>query len=305
MATKRKEELNIEKMYGKYAFSSSNEILENLGSNINGLSSEQAEKNIHEFGINKLTNNKQKKWYNYFFPILFSPFNSILLGISLVLIYTDILIPNTPNYSNIIVIIILILISTLLEFFQEYRSNKAAEKLKELVEVKSTIKRNNQKYLIPINQITIGDIVLLSAGDMIPADLRLIETTDFYVSQSSLTGESDSIKKQVNINILKIESITDLDNICFMGTNVISGSAIGVVIKIADNTYFGKIANTIISGKPKTAFQKEIQNISKVLIKFMLVLIPLVFILHASKHSSITAFTFAIAVATSVDVVSI
>ncbi|MBQ9298448.1 MAG: magnesium-translocating P-type ATPase [Clostridia bacterium] len=289
--------MDIEKMYGKYSISSADEVLNNLGTSKNGLSQEQAEKNIKDFGINKITHNKQKRWYNYFFASLFSPFNSILLGITLVLIYTDILIPDTPNYSNIVVIIVLVLISTLLEFFEEFRSNKAAEKLKELVEVKSTVKRDNIKVSISVKQITIGDIVMLSAGDMIPSDLRIIESTDFYVSQSALTGESDAIKKQVNCSTTEFESIPDLDNICFMGTNVISGSALGVVIKIADNTYLGKIASTITSGKPKTAFQKGIESISKLLIKFMLVLIPLVFLLNAWKHNILLAFTFAVAIA--------
>src|SRR5699024_5965914 len=117
-------------------------------------------------------------------------------------------------------------------------------------------------------------------------DLRIIEAKDLYVGQSSLTGESDSVKKLVNseISIDEIDNISDLDTICFMGTNVVSGSAKGVVIKTADSTYFGKVAHTLSTGKPKTAFQKGIENISKLLIRFMLAMIPLVFILNAWKH---------------------
>ena len=134
---------------------------------------------------------------------------------------------------------------------------------------------------------------------MIPADLRIIEAKDLYVSQSSLTGESDAVKKSINseLDINNINSITDLDTICFMGTNVISGTAKGIVIKIANDTYFGKIAHTLTNGKPKTAFQQGVQSISKLLIKFMLIMIPIVFILTAWKHEPITAFTFAVAIA--------
>ena len=144
-----------------------------------------------------------------------------------------------------------------------------------------------------------GDIVVLSAGSMIPADLRVLEAKDLYVGQSSLTGESDAVRKNVNTEISEedLDSLSDLDTICFMGTNVISGSAKCVVIKTADDTYFGKVAHTITVGKPKSAFQLGIENISKLLIRFMLILTPIVFILNAWKHSPITAFTFAVAIA--------
>ena len=254
---------------------------------------------IAKNGVNQVSQSKPKKWYNYFFESLFSSFNTILLGISLVLLYTDVVIPETPSYANIIVILILVIASTLLEFFEEFRSNKAAEKLKELVGTTTLVLRDGKEIKIPIYNITIGDVVLLSSGSMIPADLRIIEAKDLYVGQSSLTGESDAVKKSVNseLNSNDINSITDLDTICFMGTNVISGSAKGVVIKIADDTYFGKIAHTLTNRKPQTAFQKGVHGISKLLIKFMLIMIPIVFILTAWKHETLTAFTFAVAIA--------
>lgn len=134
---------------------------------------------------------------------------------------------------------------------------------------------------------------------MIPADLRIIQSKDLYVGQSSLTGESDSVKKNAEseLRLDEIDSISDLDNICFMGTNVISGSAKGIVIKIADSTYFGKVAHTLTLGKPKTAFQRSIESISKLLIRIMIIMIPTVFLLNAWKHDIITAFTFAVAIA--------
>ena len=297
--TKQKEDLNIRDMYGNQCILSKDDFLSKYNFNENGLSSQEAQEMIAKNGVNQVSQSKPKKWYNYFFESLFSSFNTILLGISLVLLYTDVVIPETPSYANIIVILILVITSTLLEFFEEFRSNKAAEKLKELVGTTTLVLRDGKEIKIPIYNITIGDVVLLSSGSMIPADLRIIEAKDLYVGQSSLTGESDAVKKSVNseLNSNDINSITDLDTICFMGTNVISGSAKGVVIKIADDTYFGKIAHTLTNRKPQTAFQKGVHGISKLLIKFMLIMIPIVFILTAWKHETLTAFTFAVAIA--------
>ena len=297
--TKQKEDLNIKDMYGSHCILSKDDFLLKYNFNENGLSSQEAQEMIAKNGMNQVSQSKPKKWYNYFFESLFSSFNTILLGISLVLLYTDVVIPETPSYANIIVILVLVIASTLLEFFEEFRSNRAAEKLKELVGTTTLVLRDGKEIKIPIHNITIGDVVLLSSGSMIPADLRIIEAKDLYVGQSSLTGESDAVKKSVNseLNDNDINSITDLDTICFMGTNVISGSAKGVVIKIADDTYFGKIAHTLTNRKPQTAFQKGVQGISKLLIKFMLIMIPIVFILTAWKHETLTAFTFAVAIA--------
>lgn len=297
--TKQKEDLNIRDMYGSQCILSKDDFLSKYNFDENGLSSQQAQEMTAKNGVNQVSQSKPKKWYNYFFESLFSSFNTILLGISLVLLYTDVVIPETPSYANIIVILVLVIASTLLEFFEEFRSNRAAEKLKELVGTTTLVLRDDKEIKIPIHNITIGDVVLLSSGSMIPADLRIIEAKDLYVGQSSLTGESDAVKKSVNseLNSNDINSITDLDTICFMGTNVISGSAKGVVIKIADDTYFGKIAHTLTNSKPQTAFQKGVQGISKLLIKFMLIMIPIVFILTAWKHETLTAFTFAVAIA--------
>lgn len=187
----------------------------------------------------------------------------------------------------------------MLDFFESYRSNKAAEKLKEMVATTATVIRNGKEIEIPIKNVTLSDTVILSAGTMIPADLRIIESKDLYIGQSSLTGESESVKKTIELENSedKFDNIAELDNICFMGTNVISGSAKGIVIKTGDSTYFGKIAHTISSGKEKTAFQKGIESISRLLIKFMLIMIPLVFIINVEKHDIILAFTFAVAIA--------
>lgn len=286
-------------MYQKECISSKEKFLKETGWKETGLTSQEVGENISKYGFNILKQKKAKKWYHYLFDSLFSPFNLILLGITLVLIYTDVILTNPPNYANIIVILILITVSTLLEFFEVYRSNKAAEKLKSLVSVKASVYRDGELTKVPLDKITVGDVISLSAGDLIPADLRIIEAKDLYLIQSSLTGESDAVKKVVETENKKedLDDITNLDNICFMGTNVMSGTGKGVVFSIGDNTYFGKVADTITEGKPKTNFQAGIESVSKLLIRFMLVLIPITFILNAVKHGTLIAFTFAVAIA--------
>ena len=298
MANDKKEDVDIEQIYGHLCTTSKENFISEFNIKESGLTNDEVAQRIHTYGYNEVTQTKPKKWYHYLLKSLFTPFNSILIGIALVLSYTDIYLAEDPNYANIIVIAVLVAVSTFLDFFSEYRSNKAAEKLKQLVSTNATVIRNGQKIKVPFRDLVLGDTVVLSAGDMIPADLRIIESKDLYVGQSSLTGESDAIKKLVNSeNTEEIDSLSDLDTICFMGTNVISGSAKGVVVLTADDTYFGKVAHTLNNGKPKTAFQKGIESISKLLIKFMLILIPIVFLLNVWKHDIITSFTFAVAIA--------
>ena len=294
-----KEEVDIHKMYGEQCTLKKDDFIKKYRVNPNGLTNNEAKQRLEKLGLNEITQAKPKRWYNYFLESLFSPFNCILLGIVAILCYTDIYLPPTPSYANIIVIAILVTASTLLDFFEEYRSNKAAEQLKEMVATTTSVIRNSKEIQVPIKEVTLGDVVVLSAGSMIPADLRIIESKDLYVGQSALTGESDSIKKssESELSIDNLDSISDLDTICFMGTNVVSGSAKGIVIKTADSTYFGKVAHSLTQGKPKTAFQKGIENISRLLIHFMLIMIPIVFLLNAWKHSAVTAFTFAVAIA--------
>jgi Mg2+-importing ATPase len=294
-----KENVDVLKMYGEDSTTQRDEFLKKHNLNEKGLTSKQAEINIKKFGLNETKKAKPKKWYNFLLQSLLTPFNCILIGISAILIYTDIYLAIEPSYANIIVIAILVTASTLLDFFESYRSNKAAEKLREIVETTTTVIRDNKEINIPVKNVTLGDIVLLSAGSIIPADLRIIESKDLYVGQASLTGESDNIKKTVELenNQEELDSISDFDNICFMGTNVVSGSAKGVVIKIGDSTYFGEIANTVTSGKEKTAFQKGIESISKLLIRIMIFMIPIVFLINVEKHDIILAFTFAVAIA--------
>ena len=292
--------MDIQKAYGQDCVNSVSQFVETHQVNLEGITEEEVKKRQTSYGKNQIKQAKPKKWYHYLWESFRSPFNLILMGITIVLIYTDVILTSPPNYANIIVVITLMLVSTLLEFFEVFKSNKAAEKLKKLVAVKTTVLREGKEKKVFLDDITVGDIIILSAGDLIPADLRIIDEKDLYVVQSSLTGESEAVRKLATSelkSIEKIDDITDLDTICFMGTNVMSGTAKGVVIKIADDTYFGKVAESIEEAKPKTNFQKGIESVSKLLIRFMLVLIPITFLINAFKHDSLVAFTFAVAIA--------
>ena len=294
----KNENSSIEK-YTKISTMSAEEYIKQNNISTDGLTDAEANRRLQKNGYNEIKQGKNKKWYNYFLESLFTPFNSILLGIALFLYYTDVVLSSNPNYANIIVIVVLVLVSSLLEFFQEYKSNKSAEKLKELVATTATVLRNGEKKKVFLKEVVQGDIVLLSAGDMIPADLKILEVKDLYIRQSSLTGESDAIRKvsESELSVEEIENISDLDTICFMGTNVISGSAKAVVIYTGENTYFAGVASMVTTEKPKTSFQTGVENISKLLIRFMLILIPIVFLLNVWKHELLTSFTFAVAVA--------
>lgn len=294
------EKIDIQKVYGEVCTNSAQDFLDKNQISKEGLTKNQVIERQNKYGKNQIKQSKPKRWYHYLWQSFASPFNLILLGIAFVLIYIDVILADEPNYANLIVVISLILISTFLEFFEVFKSNKAAEKLKNLVEVKTTVLRDGKEQKIYLDEITIGDVVVLSAGELIPADLRIIEQKDLYVVQSSLTGESDSVRKLAiteKKDKSEIEDITDLDTICFMGTNVMSGTGKGVVFKIADDTYFGKVAETLQHGKPKTSFQKGMESVSKLLIRFMLVLIPITFLVNSFKHDTLTAFTFAVAIA--------
>ncbi len=160
----------------------------------------------------------------------------------------------------------MLLISTFIRIFQESRSSKASQKLQEMIKTTTAIKRNNLIREMPIDEVVPGDIIKLSAGDMIPADMRIISAKDLFVTQSSLTGESEPTEKFENDTELEKGSIFDIKNLCFMGTSVSSGSALGVVINTGKSTYFGKIAKSLSKKSSKSNFDKGISYVSWLLI---------------------------------------
>jgi len=204
------------------------------------------------------------------------------------------------DFKTVIVVSVMILISAILRFVQEYRSNAAAEKLKSMVKTTATVLRKFVgKQEVPINELVPGDIIYLSAGDMIPADCRIMQSKDLFVSESMLTGEALPVEKNYfPIRDADTKQAIELNNICFMGTNVISGSATAAIITTGSYTFFGSISKNIIGNRPETSFDIGINKVSFLLIRFMLVMVPLIFLINGFlKGDWLEALLFAIAVA--------
>ena len=267
-----------------------------------GITDLMAAERLHKFGKNEVHHQKAPKWYFQFFKAFANPFIYILLAIAFVSFIIDVwLAPiDERDFKTVLVVSIMVLISVLLRFVQEFRSNAAAEKLKSMVKTSATVLRKlSGKKEIPITDLAPGDIIYLSAGDMIPADCRILQSKDLFVSESMLTGEALPVEKG-HLPIRNAETIQpiDLKNICFMGTNVVSGSATAVILATGNYTYFGTISKTIIGERPETSFDIGINKVSFLLIRFMLVMVPLVFLINGFlKGDWLEALLFAIAVA--------
>lgn len=232
-----------------------------------------------------------------------NPFTAILFVLALVSAITDIIIPavNAPEEADpmtVIIIMTMVILSGTLRFVQESRSGNASEKLLAMITTTCTVTRaDGGKQEIPLEELVVGDIVHLSAGDMIPADLRILEAHDLFVSQSSLTGESEPVEKFGGVSPTA-NSVTDYNNITFMGSNVISGSATAVVISVGDNTLFGSMASLIATEAVETSFTKGVNAVSWVLIRFMLIMVPIVFFINGiTKGDWLDAFLFGISIA--------
>lgn len=281
------------------------DLLRELGSSYKGLNEEGIERSIERYGINKISKGKRKNLFQEILDAFISPFTMILMLLVIVSTFTDIIFPlkslfgrnpGDVDFATVIIIITMVMISGLLKFFQEKRSGNVAEKLMDLVSTKCRVVRDDKDEDIPFENVCVGDIVKLSQGDMLPADVRIIEAGDFFVNQSSISGESEPVEKAA-----KKHSCFDGDenyNMAFMGSSVVSGSAIGVVTAVGDKTLFGSIAKTISKEEIETSFTKGINSVSMILLKFMSFMAPTVFILNGiTKGNWMNAFLFAISIA--------
>ncbi|WP_238707447.1 magnesium-translocating P-type ATPase [Chryseobacterium viscerum] len=267
-----------------------------------GLSENTVKDRLKIYGKNEIATQKAPSWLKQFAHSFFNPFNYILACIALISLFIDgILVPaGEKDFSTTIIISVMLLFSTVLRFIQEFRSNKAAEALKKMVKTSCLTKRKfNESKEIEITEIVPGDIVILSAGDMVPADCRILKSKDLFISESILTGEALPVEK----NALPIKDAKDrnplsLQNICFMGTNVVSGSAAVVVANTGIFTYFGSISRSLASKRPETAFDIGVNKVSYLLIRFMLIMTPVIFLINGFvKGDWMQALLFAIAVA--------
>ena len=283
------------------------DIKEYLNINLSGLTEDEVDESRDKYGSNKVKKEKKKSIPERLAEAFINPFTVVLICLAVVSTVTDIIFPILHMFGNtkkdfnpvtVIIILTMVFVSGVLRFIQESRSGDAAAKLLAMITTTCTVTRQDKSHIeIPLDEVVVGDIVYLSAGDMIPADVRIIEAKDLFVSQSSLSGESEPIEK-LAIVCEKKDNITEYTNIAFMGSNVISGSATAIVVSVGDNTLFGSMTSAIATESVETNFTKGVNAVSWVLIRFMLVMVPLVFVINGvTKGNWISAFLFAISIA--------
>ncbi|QQO10132.1 magnesium-translocating P-type ATPase [Breznakiella homolactica] len=278
------------------------ELMNDMGISFIGLTEDQAEKQREEYGDNKVSHEKRKPLFVKFVQSFIDPFTGILFILAGVSFVTDIVLPaaGEKNYMTVIIIMAMVLISGLLRFIQETRSGNAARRLSDMVKTTITVERQGEgKIEIPLEEAVVGDIVYLSAGDMVPADLRIVKAKDLFISQSALTGESDPVERiSGTAPDAEYASLTDYPNLAFMGSNVISGAAVCIVIAAGNDTLFGSIAHTLEKTPVRTSFEKGINSVSWILIRFMLIMVPVVFFINGFHDGDwLEAFLFAISIA--------
>lgn len=265
-----------------------------------GLTAEEVKSRQVMYGTNEVVHEKRQSALVIFVKAFINPFIGILTALIIISFIMDVLLaePGEQDWTSIITISIMVVLSAILRFWQEWKASVSSAALLKMVTNTCTVRRmGNNGEEISNTELVPGDIVMIAAGDMVPADIRIVQAKDLFVSQSSLTGESDPIEKHPESKGGK-GSIVELDDICFMGSNVVSGSATGIVLSTGNHTYLGTIAKSIAGHRAVTAFDKGISRVSYVLIRFMLIMVPIVFLVNGiTKGDWLEAFLFAISVA--------
>ncbi|SUX20149.1 Magnesium-transporting ATPase, P-type 1 [Carnobacterium divergens] len=297
MMMNRKKQIQMEKKskdndLKKLARLSEKKVMINYQSSPSGLSEQMASKRLAEYGPNEVATQRPTPWFVLLVEAFKDPFVYVLALLMVVSALTN-------DFEASLVMGVMILLSVGIRFIQEYRSQKASLALKELIETTCGITRDGVTTEIPIDEVVPGDIVNLSTGDMIPADARFIWTKDLFVNQASLTGESMPVEKLVKVEEpTEEDTALDLANLAFMGTDVLSGQGRAIILKTGNDTFFGDIASNVSEKRGETSFDRGVKNVSKVLIRFMVVMVPIVFLLNGlTKGDWGQAFFFAIAVA--------
>ena len=268
-----------------------------------GLSPKEVERRQAYYGKNEIEHEKRKNPVTMFIRAFINPFIGILTTLIVISYVLDVWMaaPDEKDWTSILIIATMILLSAIIRFWQDWKASLSSEALQKMVINTCSARRSEQGITeIPIEELVPGDIVMLAAGDMVPADMRILETKDLFVSQASLTGESEPIEKRPDVHGKKYAkgSVVELDNICYMGSNVISGSATAIVFQTGNNTYLGTIARSIVGHRAATAFDKGIARVSMLLIRFMLIMVPFVFLVNGiTKGDWLDAFIFAVTVA--------
>lgn len=274
-----------------------------LNTSKTGLSEETVWENRKRYGLNEVAHEKPPAWYLQLINAFINPFTAILVVVGIMSLFSDIIFaaPTERSWETIIILTIMIMISGSLRFWQEFQSNQAAQKLKAMVRTTASVLRAhmNKPAEIPIAELVPGDIIQLSAGDMTPADVRILSSKDLFISQAVLTGESMPVEKfSTSAEIKDSQNPLELSNLCFMGTNVISGSATAAIITTGNGTYFGSLAKSIVGKRPPTSFDKGINQVSWLLISIMLIMIPLVLVINGlTKNDWLEALLFSLSIA--------
>ncbi|MBU4690582.1 magnesium-translocating P-type ATPase [Mycoplasma sp. ES3157-GEN-MYC] len=271
------------------ATSSTNALYKEFNSSSKGLKDDAAfETNLEKYGSNKLDKKSSNTLWHKIVQSFLNPFSIILIVLALISMVTDIIIPlhqgDSAEPATMVIILSMVILSGILHLVEEVRSSASSEKLVKMISTTARVERNGVFYEIPLEEIVAGDIVILAAGDIIPADVRILSAKDLFVSQSSLTGESHSIEKLANlVEGYNYENLVDYHNLAFMGSNVISGSARAIVVATGNQTYIGQVVQKINEKPVKTDFEKGIKSISWLLIKIMLIVVPIVFLIIGVK----------------------
>ncbi|MGN6706581.1 MAG: magnesium-translocating P-type ATPase [Rhodanobacter sp.] len=275
-------------------------LLASLETSHAGLDEEQIEDRLDRDGVNQATHEKPPHWALQFARTFWNPFIIVLLVLAAVQLVTS------DDLTGPIIIAVMVGISVVLSFTQEFRSSRAAEKLKAMVRNTATVTRrasdgHSERIEVPVIELVAGDVVHLSAGDMVPADLRLLAAKDLFISQAILTGESLPVEKTAPEHAEQagahVEPL-DLPTVCYMGTNVVSGSATAEVVATGPRSYLGSLAHTLASHRAETSFDRGVKSVSWLLIRFMAVMVPIVFLIQGfGKGVWLEAFLFAMSVA--------
>ncbi len=267
-----------------------------IGSSSSGLGADEAARRLRSFGLNLVTREKEATIPREIWSRAKNPLNGLLITLAVVSYFLG-------DVRAAAVIVIMVFLSVVTAFVQEHRSNEAAARLRAMVKTTASVKRvgaggHADFQEIPIETLVPGDVVRLSAGDMIPADLRLLEAKDFFVNQSALTGEAMPAEKYAHACEQRIDDPFDLPNFCFMGANVVSGYAAGVIIRTGAETFFGQLADEIAGRYVPTAFDRGINRFTWLMIRFIIVMGPLVFVINGvTKHDWLEALLFAVSIA--------
>lgn len=276
-----------------------NTVLNYFNTSLDGLTESKVEKSKDIYGKNVVSNSNKNSLIKRLYGAFINPFTLVLIVLAIVSAFTDIIFaePGDKNPITVIIISVMVLISGFLRFIQEARSEKASEKLNEMIETTACVKRvNAEKEEIPVDEIVVGDIICLSAGDLVPADVRIINAKDLFINQSALTGESEPVEKTAACQ--ENTKLTESNCLAFMGSTVVSGSGIAVAVAVGDDTMLGETAQTLNEKPAKTTFEKGVNSVSWVLIRFMLVMVPVVLFINGfTKGNWLEAVLFAISVA--------